>query len=66
MCKTSVNSYLFGAHKEQVLHRVGHAWEISGIAETSNVDIHGCTRFVGIRIVDEEHFQLVREHDDSV
>jgi len=66
MCKTSVDAYLLGAHEEQMLHCVSHAWKIGGIAETSNVDIHGCARFIRVWIVDEEHFQLVRQHDDSI
>ena len=58
--------YLFRAHKEEMLHSVGHAWHIICIAKASNINVDPGASFVCICIVNEKGFELVWQSYDTV
>lgn len=57
---------LFGAHEQEVFAKVSEALKLLGIAEVSNADVHGGTRLVGLRILNDERFQAIGQTDEAV
>ena len=60
------SSYLFRAHKQQVLNGMCKPWCILIITEVPYIHVHSRTSFVRIRIVYQQYFQLIWQLNNPI
>jgi hypothetical protein len=49
-----------------MLYCMSHSWHVIFIGEVANIDVHRRTGLIGVRVMDQESLELVRQTNDPI